>query len=504
MKRLFVLLLLLSACFAIGNGEQVSSATVAFHTYGFINRGFINLRVPYETDYQTVDLEEEINMDEVGGKIKVKDDFAVNIDVNVDYSQIEITNDEKIGKYSVGFLGKTEKIDPGVPGIKSLVKDFDSEYILETVKEVTQFSYHYITYDSSRIGEDPYDTNQILGKKKGVCVEYAILTASLLRAKGIPTKYVVGFVQAGNDFEPHGWIEFYTEKYGWLPSDPTKNQMIHIDGTHVKIGEADDPTEIFDKIHFTGAEADYEKEYGLEIKNQKFFDTINSEININPNEIGFGSFADINLEIKNPKNSMLFISALMLHDEQIKIYDDVSKIIFLKPKETRNFVWKVKSNDAEQEGKTIIHTFKLKSQALEGETVLHVSKNFPVITFSEVKISKYYEIGETKVRVIVEVQNTGGEDIDGELFVSETDEGTQTKEMSLRSGDKKIYDFYFDKGMKFSHNIQIQLKTDHKTYETKLEIPTGFFLLKTEHLLILFGVLLLVVIFFLAAKKMTK
>lgn len=496
------MLLLISVCFASLNGEQVASAKINYRAEGYINNGYIQLRVPYDTDYQKIISGPEIERKETGGFVKVRDDFQVNLEVDIDYSQIEISEDIKIEKHNVGFLGKTKKIDPNLSALENMVKDFDSEYVFETVKEVTQFVYHYINYDSSRIGKDPYDTLDIISKKKGVCVEYAVLAASLLRAKGIPTKYIVGFVKAGKEFEQHGWIEFYTEEYGWLPADPTKNQMINIDATHVKIGEEEDPTELYDKIVFSGSEADYEKDYEVEIKTEKKFPTLFSEISANPNKVGFRSFSDINVEVKNDFNKMAFITALMLHDEHVEMFDDVSKILVLNPRETRNFVWKLKSNDAPVKSKTIIHTFKLKSQAIEGETTLEVAEIYPKIEYSEIKIKKDYEIMEEKVRIILEVQNTGNKDLDGTLSVADIDI-IQEKEIVLLSGEKKTFDYYFSKDQ-LNVDLDIKFETEDEMYETEMKISTGLFFLETEYLIIIFIVILVVVALFTAARAIVK
>jgi len=504
MKKLIILLLLVSVCFASANGEKIASAEIDFRAEGYINSGYISLRVPYETDYQTIDLT-EITQNENGGVIKVSNDFQVDVNVNVDYSQIEISSDEEIGVYDVGFLGRSEKIIPETLEVQKIAGEINSKYILETVREVTEFVYHYISYDSEMIGDDPLNTYEIISKKRGVCVEYAVLSAAILRAKGIPTRYVVGFVKSGNEFEPHGWIEFYTKNYGWLPADPTKNQMVHIDATHVKIGEGEDPTDIFDRINFSGSVADYEKDYVLELKSSKNFEVIESELSAVPKNVGFESYADVNLFVKNPDNSMKFISTLMLHDENINMYGGiVSKIILLNPREEKNFVWKVMTKDIPVSGKTVIHTFKLKSQNLEDETTLHVSENSPVLKYSEIKVSKDHEMMESKIKIFVEVQNTGNDDLEGGITISEEDAEMQMKDVELESGQKRAYEFYFDKQDKLSQKFNIRVRAGKEVFEDQLEVGTGFFLLTTEYLIILFAVLIAVVGLFLGIKAIVK
>ena len=63
----------------------------------------------------------------------------------------------------------------------------------------------------------------------GYCVHFATATALLLRAAGIPARYVTGYylqTQAGQwtdvtEDDAHAWVEYYLNGYGWQVLDPT-------------------------------------------------------------------------------------------------------------------------------------------------------------------------------------------------------------------------------------------------------------------------------------------
>ncbi|MFI5225902.1 MAG: DUF4129 domain-containing transglutaminase family protein [Candidatus Limnocylindrales bacterium] len=67
--------------------------------------------------------------------------------------------------------------------------------------------------------------------KRGYCQYYATTMALLLRADGIPTRFVQGWLPGTRDpktgVEPilrsnsHAWVEVYFPGYGWYPFDPT-------------------------------------------------------------------------------------------------------------------------------------------------------------------------------------------------------------------------------------------------------------------------------------------
>ena len=71
---------------------------------------------------------------------------------------------------------------------------------------------------------------EVADERKGDCTEYAVLTAALCRAAGIPARVVVGYVYIDyyngkwNVFVPHAWTEVYIGDK-WIGLDATKNRF---------------------------------------------------------------------------------------------------------------------------------------------------------------------------------------------------------------------------------------------------------------------------------------
>jgi transglutaminase-like putative cysteine protease len=71
--------------------------------------------------------------------------------------------------------------------------------------------------------------------KKGFCQYYAATMAVILRDMGIPTRIAQGFLPGSRDqnaateqvlfSNAHAWVEVYFPGYGWLPFDPTGNNL---------------------------------------------------------------------------------------------------------------------------------------------------------------------------------------------------------------------------------------------------------------------------------------
>ncbi len=77
------------------------------------------------------------------------------------------------------------------------------------------------------------DATDVLKTKEGVCRDYAILTAAILRAGGVPTRLCSGLVNWDGDFFYHAWVEVWSGKQ-WIGVDSTTSSP-QLSATHVKL-----------------------------------------------------------------------------------------------------------------------------------------------------------------------------------------------------------------------------------------------------------------------------
>lgn len=81
---------------------------------------------------------------------------------------------------------------------------------------------------------DDYDLKTFAVQEGGLCFDYATLLVAMLRAEGIPSRVVVGYVVPEENVSelketgetnitknPHAWVEIYIAPYGWIHVDPT-------------------------------------------------------------------------------------------------------------------------------------------------------------------------------------------------------------------------------------------------------------------------------------------
>lgn len=77
------------------------------------------------------------------------------------------------------------------------------------------------------------DAREVLKTKEGVCRDYAILTATLLRAGKIPAKLASGLVYADGAFYYHAWVECW-DGARWIGVDSTRSDL-KVTAGHVKL-----------------------------------------------------------------------------------------------------------------------------------------------------------------------------------------------------------------------------------------------------------------------------
>jgi transglutaminase-like putative cysteine protease len=78
------------------------------------------------------------------------------------------------------------------------------------------------------------DAGEVLQTKEGVCRDYAILTAALMRSVGIPARLASGLVNWDGSFYYHAWVEFW-DGARWVGADSTESED-QISATHLKLG----------------------------------------------------------------------------------------------------------------------------------------------------------------------------------------------------------------------------------------------------------------------------
>lgn len=92
----------------------------------------------------------------------------------------------------------------------------DASSDLDAVADVYHYVIGHVSYDETKAesvtsGYLP-DVDDTLETGKGICFDFAALTAAMLRSQNIPTRLEIGY--SGDIY--HAWISVYTPETGWI------------------------------------------------------------------------------------------------------------------------------------------------------------------------------------------------------------------------------------------------------------------------------------------------
>ncbi len=111
------------------------------------------------------------------------------------------------------------------PRIRALARSitYGSRRPEEKARAIYEYVVNTMTYDKVSPGWGNGDTERACDVRKGNCTDFHSLFISLVRAEGIPARFVIGFPlkKEAEATVPgyHCWAEFYLAGRGWIPVD---------------------------------------------------------------------------------------------------------------------------------------------------------------------------------------------------------------------------------------------------------------------------------------------
>ncbi len=225
---------------------------------------------------------------------------------------------------------------------------------LEKLTSITNFVHNWITYAGFGYGPSINNATYIYYARHGFCGDYAHLEIALLKAVGIPARFVAGLVCSDNctDFAnsqtnwgSHGWIEAYIGGQ-WIPADPTFNEVGVLDATHAKFYQGPD------QLSF---QEQYSSPYNYPL--QQVISTIvrNTSVQVNyftpatpqaqlsiyipENTVGPNSIVNITANLNNPTGFETSVPLSILVPSELKISENSDTIVYLPPYSNSSYTW---------------------------------------------------------------------------------------------------------------------------------------------------------------------
>ena len=140
------------------------------------------------------------------------------------------------------FLTASQFVDPESARAAAQEAVGGAATLLETVGGVVRWIHANVRYERGNTSVNTTAAD-VLESRSGVCQDMTHLGLAMLRAQGVPARYVSGLLtrQPG---ETHAWLEYLHPTQGWLPADPTRG-ITELNGTdYLKFAVGRDYSEV--------------------------------------------------------------------------------------------------------------------------------------------------------------------------------------------------------------------------------------------------------------------
>ncbi len=260
------------------------------------------------------------------------------------------------------YLAPSEHIDSTSPSIVNLANKLaqGKDDLFVVVSEIAIWTKKNIVYNLSTLTADvSQKASWVLEHKNGVCDELTSLFIAMLRALGVPARFVTGISYTASPLFPdrwgaHGWAEVYFPDVGWVPFDPTFGEFGWVDPGHIKMMTSLDPEEASTRFEWRGTNAQLEfTEPDIDASITKVGKRLPPvvDLSIKPlyDEIGFGSYNLIQATVENLQQYYLTTEIRLARVNELETLEPLDQQVILKPREQKALFWRVRVASGLQE-----------------------------------------------------------------------------------------------------------------------------------------------------------
>ena len=231
--------------------------------------------------------------------------------------------------------------------------------LYEAVFRLSAWVNEHIEYNLSTLSEEATKSSSwVLEERRGVCVELTNLFISKARSLGIPAKFVSGIAYTDSDlfdfnWEGHGWAEVYFPGHGWVPVDPTYNQIGFVDASHVKLDEGVEGGQHSTRYEWMGRGFDVVPgplsiESSVSEEGVEVVDGVSVSLGFLSDEVRLDSYNVVIASIRNNNDFYVAKEFFLSRTESMELLSSQGKNVLLRPGEEKDVYWPVKLSGLEE------------------------------------------------------------------------------------------------------------------------------------------------------------
>ncbi|MEM4261832.1 MAG: transglutaminase-like domain-containing protein [Candidatus Diapherotrites archaeon] len=323
-----------------------------------------------------------------------------------DYNLVKEFSDYK------DYVQASENMESNDFELKAFASQFKSSSFLETISLTSEWVHNNIVYDLDNYYKITATAKETFKSKRGVCDEFANLTGALLRANGVPVRYVSGISFDGETFGNHGWIETYSPSTGWLPVDSTFAEVGYVDAAHIPFSKTKDINESVDIITKTKSMKPIEVDvfFGepkVEIKKIGLFQKNTSTALLVPEKALPNKPIVIKVQLQNLTENSLIVPLNVFAHKDFKS-SEKTKLFVLNGKESALKVWNLITPNKEVVDKE--YTYEILAISFDSNDKKQITiSNIGEAGVGEAKVTELVpEVIDSKIILSLNFENFSG------------------------------------------------------------------------------------------------
>jgi transglutaminase-like putative cysteine protease len=141
-------------------------------------------------------------------------------------SMIRWPNDDALPVEVIDFLQHSRLANPS-PALTEFVSTIPAleGSLLSAVETIMNHVQKRLKYEK-KVTSAYTPLSEALELGGGVCQDFSHLFLAASRAKGLPARYVSGYVEGPGELATHAWCQVWAGRNGWIDVDPTRNTIV--------------------------------------------------------------------------------------------------------------------------------------------------------------------------------------------------------------------------------------------------------------------------------------
>ena len=354
------------------------------------------------------------------------------------------------------FLQPTKNIQSNDEAIRTLAFNrFPEEEFLEALTSITEWTNENLEYDLSYY-PGTYPSLTVLEEKKGVCDEYAVLAAALMRAKGMPTRIITGLTynpEHEKGWDSHAWIEAYSPSNGWLPADPTFGEAGTVDGTHIERGSFPDPADSsVSRVRAVSTAIVQIEQTGMEV-NVETAKKFEGTFSITAEDIVMpaNKWQSLNASAKNNLDRKAIGWFVLALPKEFNSEQPTRKLAIFEPGEEKQLEWNIRIDTKLKQGSQLAGNYRIITLNEEKENAIKVLPNPKETEEALVKVIEVTPIAKDGMLTAeVKIENLGSEPANVRISLDE-----ETREITVPGRSEMTVQFTATGSQSQEHELSL-------------------------------------------------